>query len=111
MSEKWFLDRDPLTGITEWYVPDEQEGTFTIQTTQDVEDIVEANKDHFNQFNGVHTGYGDKIGATTKVASIPVNIYYELLRKYGPARQNPAPWKRWLNDPDNAAFRTRPGTV
>ena len=108
MSEKWLLDRDPLTGITEWFVPDEQDGTFTIQTSQDVENIVEANRDHFNQFNSIRDGYGENIGASTKVASIPLNVFFELKKRFG---HDQKAWKRWLNDPDNAAFRTRPGAV
>lgn len=108
MSEKWLLDRDPLTGITEWYVPDEATNTFTIQTTQDVTDIVEANKNAFNQFSSARDGWGDKIGHSTHAATIPVNIYYDLVKRFG---RDPQAWKRWLNDPDNAAFRTRPGTV
>lgn len=105
---KWLFDRDPLTGETQWYVPDEETNTFTIHTEQDVTDIVEANRTHFNQFNSVRDGYGENIGASTKVATIPVNLYYELRKRFG---YDKAAWKRWLNDPDNAAFRTRPGTV
>lgn len=111
MSDRILFDYDPVTGIREWFIPDESAGTFTIQTEQNVDALVEANKAQANAFNGVHSPYGENIGADTKVASIPLNIYYDLLRKYGHMRQNPGPWKRWLNDPDNAAFRTRPGTV
>lgn len=111
MSDKFLFDRDPLTGITEWFVPDESAGTFTIQTEQNVEPLIEANKAAFNEFNGIHSPYGETVGADTRVASIPLNIYYDLLKKHGPMRLNPGPWKRFLNDPDNAAFRTRPGVV
>lgn len=111
MSDKFLFDRDPLTGETQWFIPDESAGTFTIKTEQDVSGLVEANKAHFNAFNSVRDGYGEEIGASSKVASIPTSVYYDLLKKHGHMRLNPGPWKRWLNDPDNAAFRTRPGTV
>jgi hypothetical protein len=108
---RFLFDRDPLTGTTEWFIPDESAGTFTIHTEQDVAGLVEQNKAIANEFNGVHAPYGDEIGASTRVASIPTSIYYDLLKKHGHMRVNPGPWKRWLNDPDNAAFRTRPGQV
>lgn len=111
MSNKFLLDRDPLTGTTEWFIPDESAGTFTIQTEQDVSGLVEFNKRQHNEFNGVHERWGEEIGGRTKVASIPLNVYFDLKKRFGDMRQNPTAWKRWLNDPDNAAFRTRPGTV
>jgi len=111
MTDRWLLDHDPEAGITEWYVPDEETNTFTIHTVQDVEGIVDANKEHFNQFNSVRDTFGEAIAPDAKIASIPTLIYYKLLKRYGHMRQNPGPWKRWLNDPDNAAFRTRPGAV
>jgi hypothetical protein len=108
---KWLFDHDPLTGETQHFIAEDGDDHFTIQTTQDVSAIIEANKQHALQFNSVRDPYGDKIGASARVASIPTSVYYDLLKRYGHMRQNPGPWKRWLNDPDNAAFRTRPGTV
>ena len=74
-------------------------------------DIVEANRETFNQFNSVRDAYGEAIAPDAKIASIPVGIYYAMIKKYGHMRTNPGPWKRFLNDPDNAAFRTRPGWI
>ena len=45
------------------------------------------------------------------VAEIPTIIYYELLRKFGPPRDNPSDWKKWFNDPENRAFRVWGGRV
>ena len=45
------------------------------------------------------------------VAEIPNVIFHELLRRFGHWKHNQAAWKRWLNDPDNAAFRTWTGRV
>jgi len=44
-----------------------------------------------------------------RVASIPLNVYYDLKRR-GIA-DDPKAMKKWLNDPDNRVFRTREGTV
>jgi hypothetical protein len=46
-----------------------------------------------------------------KIAEIPSVIYYDLLKKFGQPRDNMKAWKRWLNDPDNRAFRTTGGRV
>lgn len=45
------------------------------------------------------------------IGEIPVVIYYDLLKKFGSAQQNPKDWARWFNDPANAAFRVHPGRV
>jgi hypothetical protein len=44
-----------------------------------------------------------------KVGSIPMSIYHEL-QKQG-ILQDEKRLKKWLNDPDNRVFRTRPGRV
>ena len=58
---------------------------------------------------------GQLIGNTQKhhqkVAEIPTGVYFDLLKKYGQPKNNPKPWKKWLNDPDNKYFRTTGGSV
>ena len=58
---------------------------------------------------------GSMIGNTQKhiqpIANIPTVIYYDLLKRFGSYKDNPKAWKRWLNDPDNRAFRTTGGKV
>jgi len=44
-----------------------------------------------------------------KVASIPMNIYFDL--KQRGILNDQKKMKQWLNDPDNKYFRTRPGLV
>lgn len=106
---KRLFDYDPLTGVTEWFEYDDTNDTFTICNSQDVEAIVEHNKAKFNEFTSARDAWGDKIGHSTHAATIPLNIYFDLQRK-GILR-DPVAFKRWLNDPDNSAFRTRPGTL
>jgi hypothetical protein len=47
-----------------------------------------------------------------KVAEIPATLYYEMVKKLGePRHDNLKAWKRWLNDPENRAWRTTGGRV
>lgn len=111
MSER-LLDFDPLTGIKQFIDTDEMTGVSTIRTEQDVEDILRVNKVHRSHFSNGRDTWGDGFDHRTKIASIPLNIYMDLVKRgiCGPNR-DPAAFKRWLNDGDNAAFRTRPGVV
>jgi len=87
------------------YWHDHDDGSVTIQTVQDVEDVAESNKQSFNQVDERANWNGDM----HKVASIPMAIFYDLKRKG--ILDDPAAMKKWLNDSDNRVFRTRPGTV
>ena len=106
---KRLFDYDPVTGVKQWFHMEDGDDHFVIQTEQPTEDLVEANKDAFNSFDSGRDKWGEMIGQRTRVASIPMNVYLELRRKG--VLQDQAALKRWLNDPDNAVFRTRPGTV
>jgi hypothetical protein len=87
------------------YWHDHDDGSVTIQTVQDVEDVAESNKQSFNQVDERANWNGDM----HKVASIPMAIFYDLKRKG--ILDDPAAMKKWLNDSDNRVFRTRPGQV
>lgn len=106
---KRLFDYDPVTGTRQWFHWNEADDSFTIQTEQDVSQIVEANKASFNAFTSGKDKWGEEFGQRTRVASIPLNVYQDL-KKRGVLKDQAA-LKRWLNDPDNAVFRTRPGTV
>ena len=100
---KRIFDVDPETGITRyWHVKDN--GEFAIETVQDVSSIANANKRSYADIDR-KAKYGD----LARVASIPLSVYYDLKRR-GIA-DDPAALKKWLNDPDNRAFRTRGGTL
>ena len=85
------------------YMHEHDDGSLTIQTVQEVEDVTETNKTQFNQFDERASWKGE----VHKVASIPMSIFYDLKRKG--ILDDPAAMKKWLNDPDNRVFRTRPG--
>lgn len=80
---------------------------LSIHVSQDVTDAVEANKDAAK----IRPNFLKSPMARLKVAEIPTVLYMELCRKFGPAKHNPTDWKRWLNDPDNALFRTWSGKI
>lgn len=107
MSER-LLDFDPLTGISQFIDTDEMTGISTIRTSQDVEGIIESNKIHQRQFTSGKDKWGDGYDHRTKVASIPLSIWTKLKAEIG---NDPVALRRWLNEPDNFAFRTRPGNV
>ena len=101
MPQKRLFGHDPLTGITQyWHVTDK--GEYVIETQQDVTAIAEANKRQYNDTP-------DKHRDVNKVASIPLNVYYDLKRR-GIA-DDPKKLKQWLNDSDNRVFRTMEGTL
>lgn len=101
--EKRLFEHDPLTGITRWFHFDEADDSFYIQTTQETEDIVDQNK---REANEAKSGWN---GDWHKVASIPLTVFMQL-QKEGIVHDQVA-LKRWLNDPDNAYFRTKHGNV
>ncbi len=87
------------------YWQDEPDGGVTLATEQDVEAIV----DHAKVLDGQYSPKARWTGDFHQVASIPLTIFMELHRK-GIDRDRKA-FKRWLNDPDQRVFRTRPGKV
>ncbi len=85
------------------------DGGLVIATTQDVTEIVEKNKAEFNQID-----YRARWNDFTKVASIPMTVIDKLNQDgimRGFAVIDEPRMKRWLNDPENRFFRTRPGVV
>jgi hypothetical protein len=109
---KKVLEYDSLTktkttfGYEESSSGRESDDPIVIQTQTDVTDIIESNKRLFNETDR-HQSWGD--GFKTKVASIPLTLLHELKAK-GILKDEKA-FKKWLNDPDNRAFRTRGGKV
>jgi|TARA_R110002110_G_scaffold83117_4_gene215880 hypothetical protein len=81
-----------------------------VVTEQKVDHILDANKRQANAWKP-----GDMIGNTQhhhqKVADIPVSVYYEVVKRLGEPRHNPAAWKRWLNDSENRFFRSTGSTL
>lgn len=101
MGQKRLFDRDEATGITKyWHVTDK--GEYVVETVQEVTSVIDGNKREYNDTP-------DRYGEFNKVARLPLSVYYELKRKG--ILNDPVAMKRWLNDSDNRAFRTRAGTL
>lgn len=102
------LSYDPMSGIKTDFTYEAGEtladDSFVISTSQDVSKIIEVNKRSANAVDR-----RDKWGEFSKVASIPLSIYYDL-KKQG-IIDDEQRFKRWLNDGDNKLFRTRGGTI
>ena len=88
------------------------EGGLVIQTAQDVSALVEANKKEFNSYDE-NARWSDRLYGN-KVASIPFTAIDDL-NKAGIMRGfhvvDDVRFASWLNDPENRAWRTRPGVV
>lgn len=98
------LSNDPETGIVELFHYDETTDQVTLETIQRVDSLVEQNKSLHNEYTSL-----DRFGDMTRVASIPMSVYFSL-KKQGIVDDQKA-LRRWLNDPDNRFFRTRPGVL
>lgn len=96
------LDYDAYLKTQTLFHPSDDGQKFTIETKQDVTALIERNKILYNDVDE-----RAKFGKETfhQVASIPLNVYFSK------GLQDPAALKRFLNDSENRAFRTRPGSV
>lgn len=108
MSNRRTLSRDAATGITTDFIFEAGEtasqDTFVIAKSQDVTALVEQNKVARNEIDKHH-----RHGEFSKIASIPLSIYYDLKQR-GIIDDQKA-MRAWLNDPDNRAFRTRDARI
>lgn len=89
-----------------------QDGLFIRKDTQDVQSIIDQNKEERND------GRNDGRNEMRKVASIPLAMVEQLknrpwseggpidLNLLGIDIEHTLRFNRWLNDPDNRAFRT-----
>lgn len=99
---------DPLTGTRQRWELDEATGQARLVAERDVSETVDENKYLYRRYDE-HARWKSEVH--NHVATIPDFLFYDLVRKLGWPKDNPKGWKRWLNDPDNRAFRTRPGRV
>ena len=102
MTKRIINDDSATTGIVTSFEYDADKDEAIIRKEQDVSAIIEANKQEFNSAP-------ERWGEWTKVGSIPLSVYYELERQG--ITQDQKAMAKWLNDPDNRYFRTRPGTI
>jgi len=98
-----------------WKLDINNDGTATIDTYQDVQSIIDQNKQNLINYGdkltfGKASAMGTDNGVT--VASIPTNIW-EMWRKEtdGAIEKDPKLLAKYLNDPDNKYFRTTPTRI
>jgi hypothetical protein len=107
--EKRHFDTDELTGAVETFYFDHTNDTFFINREEDIEPLLEMNKALQNETPS------DWKGEMHRVASIPAVLLPELEKKgimtAGGRILDTKALRKWLNDPENKYFRTRPGRV
>jgi hypothetical protein len=99
---KIYLDHDPVTGISHFVDTDEETGFTNYGFDQDVDAILDANKQIYNADHG-------KWGEWAWVGSIPLSLYWQWSQEGILGDQ--AELKKRLNDLDFRNLRTRPGTL
>lgn len=108
MSDPILFDHDPTTGVTEYFHVLEDGKEWAIETRQDLSGLVEVAKSVANDRTG---GWGE----LTHIAWLPPVIQMRLMQKgiLGKGGQilDDVAYRKWLNDPDNRAFRTKLGRV
>lgn len=100
----WYLvEHDEKLGRTVWGLTN-PDGSTTLRTDYRVDPTIEINKAQKN------LARNDWKGDYHQVASIPLNVYWDQLAEA--SRQGDDKFiSRWLNDGDNAAWRTKEGRV
>ena len=100
----WVLfDYDIQTGRQVWSLQND-DGSTTFRTDYPVEPTIDLNQ---AQRNLAQPGWS---GDYHHVASIPLNIYHDQLGEA--SRQDDQRFiNKWLNDSDNAAWRTKEGVL
>lgn len=107
---KDLLDIDPLTGVETWHHYDPVTDATTIESRQDVEPFLEANK---VLSNTDYSQQGIK-ESWWHVASLPMVVIEKWKVEDGIDVFNKNHWnavKRKLNDPENRFLRTGSGRV
>lgn len=108
VRDRRFFDYDPLLGHTEYFHYDPETDGFAIETVADVEPLIEVNK-------YLHNNAPLRWGEWSHVATLPSVIVTQLINEgilAGPGKViDRDRFKKWLNDRDNRAFRTRPGFI
>jgi len=100
----WYLfDHNEKLGRTVWAL-NNGDGTTTFRTDYRVDPTIDANT---AQRNLAQPGWK---GDYHHVASVPLNIFYDQLAEAS-RQQDDKYISKWLNDSDNAAWRSKEGRV
>lgn len=100
----FIVDDDPI-GRMRSRIQTNADGSITVANSQDTTPVLDDNKARYNTFDE-RARWADN---DNRVASIPLVVWWELVNK-GIAQDDKA-LRRWLDDPENRHFRTRPGKL
>lgn len=103
MISKLF-DYDPKTQKETWHHYDPSTDKVTLEVKQVIDHIAEENWEERKSYDSFA-----RFGEMRKVASIPLNVYFELKRKG--IIDDPKEFAKWLNKSENAVFRTFPKSI
>lgn len=93
---------DQETGRSIWSTWEDGKIGFRIDTPADA--VIEANTIVRN------ADHGARFGEFVRIASVPMNLYHQAGLAEATAQKDDRFLSKWLNDSDNAAWRTREGT-
>lgn len=93
---------DPATGSMQYVDYDENTDTFRVCDEIEAQPLIDLNKKFYNE---APTRWRDG----QVVGRVPMQLW-QTLKSQGIIDDDKA-LRRWLNDSDNAGFRTRPGRV
>lgn len=102
--DSFIIDDDPI-GMMRSRIHSHADGSLTVENSQDASEVIDDNKARFNTFD--ERSRWNDFG--NRVASIPLVVWFDLVRR-GIAADEKA-LRRWLDDPENRHFRTRPGKL
>lgn len=97
------LEYNPVLKRHTWHEFDDQDLKHRIVETWDVRPIIEDNKAMYAATDERAGWKGD----IHRIGAIPVSIMQDVLKKTGNGKDKKAV-ARWVNDPDNRFFLTRP---
>lgn len=100
---EWRLwSHNPVTGVKTWFL--DIGDHFVLRTDTPVDRLFQENAEDEANSTGRRWGGGQR------VASIPLDVYFKHLGEAA-KEGDQAYIRKWLNDSDNAKFRTFRGTV
>lgn len=100
------LDYDPLIKRKRNFHILEGGDDYAVESQFDVTDIIEQNK---ALYNSVDERARHRSEVFNRVASLPLAVYVDLQNR-GILDDEKA-FRKWLDDPENRHFRTRPGKL
>jgi len=105
MSKSRPIETDAILRVRRMFHDSIDGESQVVEHTQDVSAILKENKEQYKAYDE-RSRWNHEMN---RVASIPLVVWEDLKRR-GIADDKNA-LMRWLDDPDNRAFRTRPGRV